>query len=152
MSDENKVESCIKDKSVWMRLLYMLLFTALYSVAEIVIFAVAVYQFLSVLFTGSKDEKILDLGKSLSAYAYQVLQFLMFNTEEKPFPMSDWPEAKVLQAEADKPKTTRKRSTTRKTTRKTTAKKTSTRKPAASKNETQEKSDDNKADTDESQA
>ncbi len=122
MRDEKNVETCVKDKSVWMRLLYMILFVILYWVAEVVIFAVAVYQFLSVLFTGNKDEKILNLGKSLSAYVYQVLQFLTFNTESKPYPMGDWPDAKLLAAEADKPK---------RAPRKTTARKPAAKKPAA---------------------
>ncbi|MCF6208256.1 MAG: DUF4389 domain-containing protein [Ghiorsea sp.] len=128
MSDEKNVEECIKNKSVWIRLLYMILFTILYSIAEVVIFAVAVYQFLSVLFTGNKDEKILNLGKSLSAYVYQVLQFLTFNTETKPYPMGDWPEANILATEAPKPK----RAPRKATAKKPTARKT-TRKPAAKK-------------------
>jgi len=125
--DDKKVEECIKDKNVWIRLLYMVLFTILYSIAEVVIFAVAVYQFLYVLFTGNKDEKILNLGKSLSAYVYQVLQFLTFNTESKPYPMGDWPDAKLLAAELDKPK---------RAPRKPAAKKPAAkRKPAAKKEE-----------------
>lgn len=128
MNEDKSIETCIKDKSVWMRLLYMLLFTVLYFIAEVVIFAVAVYQFLSVLFTGSKDEKILNLGKSLSAYVYQVLQFLTFNTETKPYPMSDWPEAKLLAGQADKPK----RAPRKAAAKKPAARKT-TRKPAVKK-------------------
>ena len=125
--DDKKLEECIKDKNVWIRLLYMVLFTILYSIAEVVIFAVAVYQFLYVLFTGNKDEKILNLGKSLSAYVYQVLQFLTFNTESKPYPMGDWPDAKLLAAELDKPK---------RAPRKPAAKKPAAkRKPAAKKEE-----------------
>ena len=132
MSDEKNVEECLKNKSVWIRLLYMILFTILYSIAEVVIFAVAVYQFLSVLFTGNKDEKILNLGKSLSAYVYQVLQFLTFNTESKPYPMGDWPDAKLLAAQTDKPKRAPRKTTTRKPAAKKPAAK---RKPAAKKEE-----------------
>ena len=132
MSDEKNVEECLKNKSVWIRLLYMILFTILYSIAEVVIFAVAVYQFLSVLFTGNKDEKILNLGKSLSAYVYQVLQFLTFNTESKPYPMGDWPDAKLLAAEMDKPKRAPRKTTARKPAAKKPAAK---RKPAAKKEE-----------------
>jgi len=132
MSDEKNVEECIKDKNVWIRLLYMILFTILYSIAEVVIFAVAVYQFLYVLFTGNKDDKILNLGKSLSAYVYQVLQFLTFNTESKPYPMGDWPDAKLLAAEMDKPKRAPRKTTARKPAAKKPAAK---RKPAAKKEE-----------------
>ena len=124
MNDEKHIKQCLKNKSAWLRLLYMILFAILYSIAEIVIFAVAVYQFFSVLFTGNKDEKILNLGKSLSTYVYQVLQFLTFNTEDKPYPMGDWPDAKLLVAKADKPK---------RTSRKTVARKPSVKRKTATK-------------------
>ncbi|MDQ6981341.1 MAG: DUF4389 domain-containing protein [Ghiorsea sp.] len=135
MSEENKpydMNTIVKNKSVWIRLLYMLLFAFLYSAAEFVILAVVVYQFLHVLLTGGdKDERVANLGSQLSVYVYQILQFQTFNTEDKPFPMSDWPAAKKLTAEADKPKATRKRTTPRKPA----AKKTTTRKPRAKKEE-----------------
>jgi len=133
MSEENKaydMNTIVKDKSIWVRLLYMLLFAFLYSAAEFVILAVVVYQFLHVLLTGGdKDERVKSLGSQLSVYVYQILQFQTFNTEDKPFPMADWPAAKKLSPEEDKPKAApRKRAATRKTpAKKATAKKTSKR-------------------------
>ena len=133
MSEENKefdMNTIVKDKSIWVRLLYMLLFAFLYSAAEFVILAVVVYQFLHVLLTsGNKDERVKNLGSQLSVYVYQILQFQTFNTEDKPFPMADWPEAKELSATKDRPKAAPKK---RSTTKKPTARKT-TRKPAAKK-------------------
>ncbi len=144
MSEENKeydMNTIVKNKSIWLRLLYMILFAFLYSVAEFVILAVVVYQFLHVLITGgNKDENITKLGTQLSTYVYQILQFQTFNSEEKPFPMSDWPEAATLTTE--KPKAApRKRATAKKpaakkpTTRKAPAKKAAPRKPRAKKEE-----------------
>jgi len=133
MSEENKefdMNTIVKDKSIWVRLLYMLLFAFLYSAAEFVILAVVVYQFLHILLTGgNKDERVKNLGSQLSVYVYQILQFQTFNTEDKPFPMADWPEAKKLSTTKDKPKAAPKK---RSTTKKPTARKT-TRKPAAKK-------------------
>ena len=145
MSEDTKeydMNTIVKHKSIWLRLLYMILFAFLYSVAEFVILAVVVYQFLHVLITGgNKDDKIAALGAQLSAYVYQILQFQTFNTEDKPFPMADWPEAKLLAAEADKPKRAPRKRTT---TRKTPAKKTATRKPRAKKTEPKADDTDNK--------
>ena len=145
MDEENKaydMNTIVKDKSIWLRLLYMLLFAFLYSVAEFVIFAVVVYQFLHVLLTGGdKDERIANLGSQLSVYVYQILQFQTFNTEDKPFPMADWPEAKKLSQTEDKPKAAPRKRTT---TRKTPAKKTATRKPRAKKTEPKADDTDNK--------
>lgn len=139
MSEENKafdMNTIVKDKSIWVRLLYMLLFAFLYSAAEFVILAVVIYQFLHVLLTGGdKDERVKNLGSQLSVYVYQILQFQTFNTEDKPFPMADWPEAKKLSQAEDKPKAApRKRTTTRKTpAKKATTKKTTTKRTSAAK-------------------
>lgn len=83
-----------KQKSSWVRALYMLLFTVIYGLAEIAIFAVIVLQLGFVLFTGSKNDKLLDLGGRLSHYVYQILQYLNFNQEERPFPWADFPAAR----------------------------------------------------------
>ncbi len=79
--------------SIWMRLLYMLLFGLFYTVAEIVIVAVVVFQFFLLLFTGERNQRLLVFGKSLSTYVYQILRYLTFNSEAKPFPFGDWPES-----------------------------------------------------------
>jgi uncharacterized membrane protein len=97
MSDEreatmsNKKEKCYKDRSVWLRGLFMLLFVFLLSVAKFVTLAVIVLQFLHVLFTGKMNSNLLLFGKSLSVYQYQVMLFLTYNSETQPFPMDDWP-------------------------------------------------------------
>lgn len=50
-------------------------------------------QFLFSLFTGKANSALLELGSSLSKFIYQALEFLTYNTEEKPFPFADWPQA-----------------------------------------------------------
>lgn len=81
--------------SIWMRLLYMLLFTVFYSLAEVVLVAVVTFQFLITLFTGTPNGRLLKFGKSLSTYVYQVLRYLTFNSEVRPFPFGDWPESSL---------------------------------------------------------
>ncbi len=89
MSDELKTH--LKERSTWLRGLYMLLFAIFYAVAEIVITAVVIFQFLLALFTGSSNERLLKLGQSLSTYVYQILQFLTFNSDYHPYPFGAWP-------------------------------------------------------------
>ncbi len=86
----------VQDSNVWKRLLYMILFAILYSAAEVVLVVVVIYQFFCLLFTGNKNEKVLSFGAQLSSYIYQVFSFQTFNTETKPFPMSDWPSDQML--------------------------------------------------------
>ena len=89
MSDELKEH--LKERRTWLRGLYMLLFAFFYTVAEVVITAVVIFQFLMVLFTGNSNERLLKLGQSLSSYVYQILQFVTFNSEYHPYPFGAWP-------------------------------------------------------------
>ncbi|MDH3640531.1 MAG: DUF4389 domain-containing protein [Gammaproteobacteria bacterium] len=92
---EEEIKQRLTSKDIWIRGLTMLFFGIAYSIAELVIFLVAVFQFLTILFTGRANEKALALGNNLSTYVYQVFQFQTFNTEERPFPFSDWPDEQV---------------------------------------------------------
>ncbi len=78
-------------RATWIRVLYVILFTLIYSVTEIVIVAVVVVQFGFVLISGDRNQKLLDFGADLSKFIYQILQYVTFNSEDKPFPFSDWP-------------------------------------------------------------
>ncbi|MEE4360533.1 MAG: DUF4389 domain-containing protein [Pseudomonadales bacterium] len=76
-------------RSIWMRALFMVLFVVLYSVAETLVFVIVLLQFLIVLFTGEKNERLLAFGDQVSLYVYDVLRFQTFNSEDRPFPFSD---------------------------------------------------------------
>ena len=90
MKDEK--EKCYKDRNVWLRGLFMLLFIFLMGVAKFVMLVVVVLQFLVVLFTAEANDNLLQFGKSLSVYQYQIMLFLTYNSEVRPFPLDDWPE------------------------------------------------------------
>lgn len=85
------------ERTLWQRGMYMVLFAFLQGVAKFVVFVVAVFQFLTILFTGSTNEQLLVLGRSLSIYNYQIFLFLTFNTEQRPYPFSPWPRELVQQ-------------------------------------------------------
>jgi hypothetical protein len=87
----NDVKENLKSQSTWIRGLYMLLYAVFYTIAEIVLFAVIVFQFLLKLFTGDTNERLRKLGQGLSTYIYQVLQYLNFNSEYQPYPFGAWP-------------------------------------------------------------
>ena len=83
----------VKSGSTWLRLFFMLVVAFLYGVSRVVVTAVVVLQFFWVLFTGSRNEALLEFGQSLATYTYQVVAYLTFVTEERPFPIdAEWPE------------------------------------------------------------
>ena len=90
--DSGQLEQNLKRRSTWIRLLFMAAFVALYMITRIVFGAVVVFQFLWVLFTAETNKQLTELGQSLATYTYQIMRYLSFNSEDKPFPFStDWP-------------------------------------------------------------
>ena len=78
-------------KSIWIRGLYLLLFAIFCTLAEIILFAVVVVQFLHKLFTRNTNERLLKFGQSLAIYIYQIVQFLNFNSDFRVYPYGPWP-------------------------------------------------------------
>jgi hypothetical protein len=90
--DSNDLEQNVKSRSTWLRLVFMIIFFALYALSRFVVFAVVILQFLWVLFTAETNEKLVKLGQSLATYTYQIVIYLTFNSDSKPFPFDrDWP-------------------------------------------------------------
>jgi hypothetical protein len=87
----NDVKENLKSQSTWIRGLYILIFAVFYTIAEIVLFAVIVFQFLLKLFTSETNERLGKLGQGLSTYIYQILQYMNFNSDYQPYPFGAWP-------------------------------------------------------------
>ncbi len=82
--------------STWLRGLFMLLFAFAYYFAVMVTGVIVLFQFGFLLFTGKHNENLLEVGQSLSAYIYQILRYLTYNSDEKPFPFQAWPTGNEL--------------------------------------------------------
>ena len=78
-------------KETWFRLLYVLLFVILYGVAEAVLGVIVIVQFGFKLITHETNDNLLNFSTGLNKYIYGILQFMTFNSNEKPYPFSDWP-------------------------------------------------------------
>ncbi len=92
MTPETK--ESMKDMNTWKRILYMLLFAFAYSMAEFVLMGIVFIQVGFKLLTGELNANLKILSKQIAFYIYQIMLFLSFNTEEKPFPFSAWPDKK----------------------------------------------------------
>ena len=80
----------------WLRGLFILIFAVIFGVAEILLTAVVVFQFLATLFSGEPNARLRAFGWSLAAFIYQIVTFITFNSDERPFPFSPWPESRPL--------------------------------------------------------
>ena len=53
---------------------------------------IVVLGFLWVLFTGEVNRELRQIGQAIASYLYEILRYLTFNTDDKPFPFGGaWP-------------------------------------------------------------
>jgi len=92
----NDPKLSVSKKDEWLRAAIMLLFLIICELGKVILGLVALAQFIFVLLTGSANENLQRFGKSMGIYLQQVIEFLSYNQEEKPFPFAPWPEAGEL--------------------------------------------------------
>ena len=99
MSDETQEEPLaeealtqnLKSRNNWLRLLFMIMFAVIFYIAELLLFAIALLQFLFKIATSSPNKRLTEFGEQLGRYLYQIVRFLTFNSEDRPFPFAEWP-------------------------------------------------------------
>ena len=89
---DDKMMQNLKSESRWLRLLFMVLFVVVGYFAAMVALFVAVIQVVHGFVTGEPNVRLLNLSNSLNQFLFQILQYLTFNSESKPYPFSDWPD------------------------------------------------------------
>lgn len=82
----------LQSTNQWMRILYMLLFWIILYVAMSVTGILIFIQVLFALITGKDNKNLRTLGKSLATFINQILLFLTYNDDRKPFPFAVWGE------------------------------------------------------------
>jgi hypothetical protein len=89
--NNDELKSNLLSSKHWLRLVFMLLFALILQLAGLVMWGLVILQFLFSLITGRDNRNLRQFGQSLSLYIFHTLQFLTYNSEDKPFPFSDWP-------------------------------------------------------------
>ena len=91
-ADDGKLEKNLKSRAVWLRLLFMCIYTMLAGLAVMVGSAVVVLGFLWLLFTGEVNRELRQVGQALATYLFEITRYLTLNTDDKPFPFGGtWP-------------------------------------------------------------
>ncbi len=106
-----------KNVDVWTRGLFILIYGVIFYFLFFLIWLVVIFQFLMKLITTELNEQLLDFSDSLTKYVSQILLYITFKSEERPFPFSPWPsDDDVLDSVSlsSNQTTTRKKKTTKK--------------------------------------
>lgn len=90
--DNEQIKSNVTSGKQWIRLLFMILYAFALQVAIFLMWIIVVLQFFFALISGQDNAQLRIFGYSLSTYIYDVLKFLTYSSEEKPFPFADWPD------------------------------------------------------------
>lgn len=94
--ERREIEKNLKSKSTWLRLVFMIVFYVLGTVASMVASVVVVLGFLWVLFTGETNDRLQRAGQGLAMYIYQIVRYLTYNSAERPFPFDqEWPDSET---------------------------------------------------------
>lgn len=97
---DRRVEENLKSRDTWTRLLFMVICCFLISIAGFVGTFVVVLGFLWVLFTGEINRQVRQVGQSIASYVYEIVRFLTFNTDDRPFPLGNaWPSGDARRSE-----------------------------------------------------
>lgn len=94
-----EIKSHLKERSTWLRLVYMLILAVAWTVAEVVFVAVVVLQFLAKLFTGKPIDRLVYFGRNLAVYMAEIVRFQTFVSEELAFPFKPWPSGSEQRSE-----------------------------------------------------
>ena len=82
----------LKQGSAWVRVILMIAFAVvLYVIMPAIVLVLMLTQTLFVFITGDSNDNLRVLGTALSKYIFEVLQFLSYASDNRPFPFSAFP-------------------------------------------------------------
>ena len=75
----------------WLRLLWMIGFSFIYYLSMTVLWIIVLVQFLFVLLTDKRSSNVTKVSRGFRNYMIQILDYIKYHSNEKPFPFSDFP-------------------------------------------------------------
>jgi hypothetical protein len=89
--NQDQIKANLLSVSFWLRLLFMVVYAVALWVVGIILTVICLLQTLIVLITGEVNNNLQRLGIHTAAYLNQIVRFMIFATEEKPFPFDAFP-------------------------------------------------------------
>jgi hypothetical protein len=93
--DRDELKRHVSDKDTWMRFLFLVIFWAAFYIVATLTFAISLFQFLAKLFGGHNFPGLAEFGDNLASYQGQLVRFLTFSSDERPFPFAPFPDNKI---------------------------------------------------------
>ncbi len=88
----NQLKDSLKSTQTWQRVFFVLLYLVVACIiVETVFVALILLQCGFMLLSGKKNDNLLQFSRSVLSYYVQVLEYLCFKSDERPFPFKPWP-------------------------------------------------------------
>lgn len=101
--NQEQIKANMLSPKFWGRAVFMLMFALVWWALWLALIVICVVQTIIVMLTSEANSELKKLGSVAVAYLAQVLSFMVFATEEKPFPFSSLPGFDLGSSEAAKP-------------------------------------------------
>lgn len=88
---QEEIKQRLQKKEIWQHGLYILFFMFIYGFSNFLIINIVLFQYATLILTGSTNVLLLGFSQNLSTYIRQIIVFLSFNSDQRPFPFSAWP-------------------------------------------------------------
>jgi hypothetical protein len=98
---DRELKSRLKSGDTWLRLLFIIVFGFCATVATWLIWVVAAAQFLFALFAGRTNDNLSGFADTLVAYVAQAFSYMVYRTDDKPFPFAPPPKKVVVEGVAE---------------------------------------------------
>lgn len=89
--NQDQIKANLLSITFWVRLLFMAVYGVALWVVWTILIVICILQTLIVLVTGEVNDNLQRLGIHTAAYMNQIIRFMIFATEEKPFPFNPFP-------------------------------------------------------------
>ena len=90
----NEMKSNVQNVDTWIRGLFIIVYGVIFYVLVGVIWLVVIFQFLMKVLTANFNPNVMNFSGGLTRYAYQILEYCTFQSEERPWPFGPWPSGK----------------------------------------------------------
>lgn len=85
------IKNNAKNKDTWLRGLFILVFSVISYFLYGLIWLLVIFQFFTKVITGNLNNYLEQFSKKLTLYALQILDYITYQSEERPFPFSPFP-------------------------------------------------------------
>jgi hypothetical protein len=86
-----EVEINEQSKAGWKRVLYAILYLTINRFISMFLFLITICQFIYSWLIGEPNDKLLHFTSGLAEYSKQLVSYIGFNSDERPWPVGDWP-------------------------------------------------------------